>query len=367
MKIEQLGKAKVGYCNTPLELMPSLTKHLGKGQLYIKRDDLTGLALGGNKTRKLDYIVQYALENGYTALLTFGGIQTNHGRLTVAAAVRHGLKPILVLRGKQPEELSGNLLLDRLMGADIHFVDTTQAEELPQEAYEEIKKQFLEECTAQIVADYEAKGEKVLVIPVGGQSVIGTAGYVQAIPEIMKQMEEQGIKADYLVAGYGSTGTFAGLWAGAKYYHAPFEVIGIPIEPDYRPVEETAAFINELSAFFEMGITCKKEDIHLEFGEEASPYCGTGYNEPDRVTQEYIELLAKTEAIFTDPCYTGKVFHGFVKLVETGVIPSDKNAIFLHTGGAPGLWSKEHLESMQSRFWGENKGYAKEWIYGGRL
>ena len=113
MKLENLQRVPTGYINTPLEYLPGLTKELGKGKLYIKRDDMTGLAMGGNKARKLDYIVKYALDNGYTALMTFGGVQTNHGRLTVAAAVRYGLKPILVLKGKKPDQLSGNLLLDR--------------------------------------------------------------------------------------------------------------------------------------------------------------------------------------------------------------------------------------------------------------
>ena len=131
MKIENLKKANVGYTNTPLEFMENLSKKLGKGNLYIKRDDMSGLALGGNKTRKLEYLVQFAIDNGYTALMTFGGVQTNHGRLTVAAAVKYGLKPILVLKGKKPDYLSGNLLLDRLMGADIilliiHLLKTCQ-------------------------------------------------------------------------------------------------------------------------------------------------------------------------------------------------------------------------------------------------
>ncbi|MCI2056943.1 MAG: pyridoxal-phosphate dependent enzyme [Oscillibacter sp.] len=354
MKIENLKKAQVGYVNTPLEKMSALSEALGKGNLYIKRDDMTGLALGGNKARKLDYIVQFALDNGYTALMTFGGVQTNHGRLTVAAAVRFGLKPILVLKGAKPDYMSGNLLLDRLMGADIYFVDTTAADKLPEEQQAAAKKKFLDECTEKIVAQYEAKGEKVLNIPIGGQTVIGSAGYIQAIPEIMRQMKEQNIQAKHLVVGYGSTGTFAGLWAGAKYYHAPFEVIGIPIEPDYRPVNETVDFINELSRTFELGFTCKEEDLHLEMGGEGSDfYGGVGYNEPDHTTQSYIEMLAKTEAIFADPCYTGKVLHGFVDLLERGVIPAGDGAILMHTGGAPGLWTKEHLDSMQETYWSD--------------
>lgn len=349
MKIADLKYAQAGYVNTPLEYMPALTRELGGCPLYIKRDDLTGLALGGNKARKLNYIVQYALDNGYTALMTFGGVQTNHGRLTVAAAIRYGLKPILVLKGARPDYLSGNLLLDRLMGSDIYFVDSSALDALPEEEREAARQRHLEECTAKIIAGYEARGDKVLSIPVGGQTVIGSAGYVQAIPEIMRQMEEQRIQARYLVVGYGSTGTFAGLWAGAKYYHAPFEVVGIPIEPDYRPKEETAAFINELSAFFDMGFTCAAEDLRLECGPEEAPYGGVGYNAPDPVTQRHIELLARTEAIFADPCYTGKVFYGFTDLVRRGVLQG--GAILMHTGGAPGLWTQEHLDSMQERFW----------------
>lgn len=351
MKINELKHVPVGYVNTPLEYMPALTKKLGKGKLYIKRDDMTGLALGGNKARKLDYIVKYALDNGYTALMTFGGNQTNHGRLTVAAAIRYGLKPILILKGSKPEYMSGNVLLDRLMGADIYFVDTSAADALPEAERNAAKKKFVDACAEKVIAEYAARGEKVLSVPVGGQTVVGSAGYVQTVPEIMRQMEAQGIDAKYLVVGYGSTGTFAGLWAGAKYYNAPFEVIGIPIEPDYRPVAETVDFINELSRTFELGITCKEEDLHIEYGEGENFYGGVGYNEPDHITQDYIELMARTEAIFLDPCYTGKVFHGFVDLVRKGIIPDGEGAIMVHTGGAPGLWTKEHLDSMQEKFW----------------
>ena len=300
---------------------------------------------------KLDYIVKYALDNGYTALMTFGGNQTNHGRLTVAAAIRYGLKPILILKGSKPEYMSGNVLLDRLMGADIYFVDTSAADALPEAERNAAKKKFVDACAEKVIAEYAARGEKVLSVPVGGQTVVGSAGYVQAVPEIMRQMEAQGIDAKYLVVGYGSTGTFAGLWAGAKYYNAPFEVIGIPIEPDYRPVAETVDFINELSRTFELGITCKEEDLHIEYGEGENFYGGVGYNEPDHITQDYIELMARTEAIFLDPCYTGKVFHGFVDLVRKGIIPDGEGAIMVHTGGAPGLWTKEHLDSMQEKFW----------------
>ena len=319
MNINDLQKCPVGYNDTPLELMPNLTRSLGGGEPYIKRDDLTGIAMGGNKSRKLEYLVRHALDNGCTALMTFGGVQTNHGRITVAAAVKYGLKPILVLNGAKPDYCSGNLLLDRLMGADIYFVDTAAADSLPPARRKAAKNTYLEECARKIVKKYEADGHKVLRIPVGGQGVIGAAGYIQAVPEILRQMKEQGISAKYL-------------------------------EPDYRSKEETAAFINELSGYYSMGFTCSSDDIRLECVVAHAPFWGVGYNEPDEVTQRYIRLLAEQEAVFADPCYTGKVFRGFVELVRDGVIPRDENAIFLHTGGAPGLWGKEHLDQCRSSF-----------------
>lgn len=241
------------------------------------------------------------------------------------------------------------------MGADIYFVDYSSAENLPKDERHFAEKKFLQECADKIVKKYEMQGEKVLSIPVGGQGVIGSAGYAMFVPEIMKQMKEQDITAKYLVCGYGSTGTFAGLWAGAKYFNAPFEVIGIPIEPDYTPIEDTAKSINEISKFFDMGFTCKKEDIHLEIGNEAIPYGGTNYNEPDIETQKNIELMASTEAIILDPCYTGKVFRGFVDLIEKEIIPANENAVLLHSGGAPGLFGKEHCDSLQKLLWSDEE------------
>lgn len=351
MKVNEIKKVEVGYLNTPLEYMPNLTKEIGKGKLYIKRDDMTGLAFGGNKARKLDYLVQDAIEDGCNALMTFGGVQTNHGRMTVAAAVKYGMKPILVLTGPKPDYCSGNLILDRMMGADIHFIDTSAYADLPEPEKSEKTAAFLAQETEKLVAEYEKQGIHPYNVPVGGSSLVGAAGYINAIPEIMQQMKDQGIKAKYLVCGYGSMGTFGGLWAGAKYYNAPFEVIGVPVSPTFRGPEQIAGFIGKLSDEYELDITCSPEEIHLATGSKESPYYGVGYNIPDPVTQEYMALLARTEGIFTDPCYSGKIFHGFVDLVKSGVIPEGENAIFLHSGGTPAIWSKEHLDAAQEMFY----------------
>lgn len=163
MKLTELERIHVGYLDTPLEYMPNLTKELGKGKLYVKRDDMTGLAFGGNKARKLDYLVKDALDHGYNALMTFGGVQTNHGRMTVAAAVRYNMKPILVLTGPKPDYCSGNLILDRMMGADVHFIDTTAYADLPEPEKSEKTAAFLAQETEKIVAEYE-KQASILIM-----------------------------------------------------------------------------------------------------------------------------------------------------------------------------------------------------------
>ena len=184
MSFENLRKVKLGNYPTPLEKMENMTKLLGKGDLYIKRDDATGPAFGGSKTRKLEYLIREAIDTGCTAVLTVGGTQTNHGRTTVGAAVKYGLKPILVLSGKDTGYLSGNLTLDAMMGADIYFV--TDPSKTPQVIEDVCKK-------------YAEQGDKVYVIPGGGSNPVGAVGYIKSIEEILKQMEEQQIKIDHLV------------------------------------------------------------------------------------------------------------------------------------------------------------------------
>ncbi len=333
MKLEELKKVSLGSYPTPLEKMEHLTEKYGKGPLYIKRDDTTGPAFGGNKTRKLEYIIKDALDQGYTAMLTVGGPQTNHGRTTVAAAIKYGLKPILVLGGKMPEYLSGNLTLDAMMGADVYFTANREG------ALEEI------------IQNYEQKGEKVYNLPVGGSTVVGTAGYIMAAKEMVDQCKAMGIAPKYLVCAAGSIGTFGGLILGAKYFNAPFEVVGIPVQPakeDRRPA--IADFINKASEHYELGVTVKPEDIRIEAGPEDAPYSGQAYNQPDPITRKAMFELASTEGIILDPTYTGKAYRGFTHLVQSGTF-GNEGAIFLHTGGAVAVYTKEHLDAMQDELW----------------
>lgn len=333
MKLEDIKKVSLGSYPTPLQKMEHLTRQVGRGNLYIKRDDTTGPAFGGNKTRKLEYIMQDALEGGYTAMLTVGGPQTNHGRTTVAAAVALGLKPILVLSGAAPDTLSGNLVLDAMMGTDIVFA----GDDMPG-------------AVAATIARYEAQGDKVYNLPVGGTGIPGVLGYTMAVPEIMQQCKEMGIAPKWLVTASGSLGTFGGLVLGAKLYNAPFEVVAIPVSPlgeDYR--QRAADFINASAAHYGLDVAVAPEQLRVEPGPADAPYAGQAYNRPDPITRAAMFRLASTEGILLDPTYTGKGFRGMLDLVETGVIPAGDDVIFLHTGGAVALWTKEHLDDMQQQ------------------
>ncbi len=330
MKIEDMPKISLGEYPTPLQKLEHLTARHGKhATLYIKRDDATGPALGGNKTRKLEYVMAEAMNQGCTAMLTTGGPQTNHGRTTVAAAIHCGMKPILVLGGHKPDYLSGNLTLDAMMGTDIVFSEDVPA------------------AIEKTIARYEAQGDKVYNLRVGGSSMTGVCGYVMAVKEIMEQCEAMHIQPKYLVCAVGSLGTYGGLNAGVRYFHAPFKIMGVPVSP--QPMEErkknAADFINQISETYEMGFTVKPEELLINNGPEDNPYSGEAYNKPDPTTRSYMFELAREEGIILDPTYTGKAFRGFLEMADQGIIDGD--CIFLHTGGVPAVWTKEHLDDMQ--------------------
>ncbi|BES66161.1 D-cysteine desulfhydrase [Gottschalkiaceae bacterium SANA] len=334
MRIEDLKKVSLGHYPTPLEKMKNLSKNLGMGELFIKRDDTTGPAIGGNKTRKLEYLLQEAIESGCTAVLTYGGTQTNHGRTTVGAAIKLGLKPILILKGEDPGYLSGNLTLDALMGADLYFVSEENDQEM---------------AANEVIKEYERAGDKVYVVPMGGSNYLGAVGYIMSVKEIMKQMEDQVLTIDHVVCTVGSMGTYAGMLIGAKYFDAPFDVIGIPVMPEEKDAE-VLEYANEICSYFELDIRITEYDIKIAYGPANAPYAGEAYNQPDPITRDAIMMLAKSEAIMLDPTYTGKTFRGFVDLIQAGDwIKPHENAMFLHTGGTVALWTKEHLDDMQKQ------------------
>ncbi len=354
-KLEELLQKRVntGFLPTPLHKLKRLSQSIGKAELFIKRDDLTGLAAGGNKLRKLDYIMHDALKQGCNTVLTFGGVQTNHGRLTAAAAAKFGLKSIIMVYGIPPLEISGNLLLDRILGSEVVFMDTTELrQEIAGKSYGEVVKayqDFRESCVHSIVNSEVYAGDKIYEVPIGGHSIIGTYGYIAAVKEIMEQLTEMNECLDYLVVSNGSGGTFAGLWLGAKIFQAPFEVIGINVSSkSENETQHLVEHINEVAAHLGVEIRADIDDLCLY-----NDYIGEGYNVPDSETRKAIYKLAQLEGILVDPCYTGKGLRGFIDLVETEIIPNSKKAMFVHTGGTPGVNTKEHLEEFNKELWAD--------------
>ncbi|MBI9105601.1 MAG: pyridoxal-phosphate dependent enzyme [Spirochaetales bacterium] len=347
MKLKDKSKVNIGFYPTPLHKLSRLSSLTGKADMYIKRDDMTGIGGGGNKLRKLEYIVKEAIDAGCNTLLTYGGVQTNHGRLTAAVAGMNGMKSVIICFGPIPERMSGNLVLDRMFGAELVFMDTTEILKLPQDQMVEAFYKMKDESTSQVLEKYNVQGDKVFEIPMGGLSPAGTLGYFYAVKEIMQQCKEQKINPEYLVVSNGTGGTYAGLFLGAKYYNAPFKIKAISVAPLQEDAQQTLSnFINDVSKEFELGIKCDASDIDL-----SADYYGDGYNIPDAITRKAVYRLAETEGVIVDPCYTGKGFRGFLDMVEREVIPAQSSAIFLHTGGVPGIWTEEHNEAMRNDLW----------------
>lgn len=354
MKIEQLQKIDTGFLKTPIHKLENLSKKFDVN-IYIKRDDLTGFALGGNKIRKLDYLLKDAIDNECTVLLTYGGPQTNHGRLTAAVAARFGLKCGIIMDGPAPKKASGNLILDKMLGADLFFMDDSNFKKESKEIYAEKYKQLLNKTTKKVIKMYEESGDKVYVIPVGGSSPLGAAGYVMAAKEIKDQLEEMKINMDYVFTGFGSVGTFGGLYLGAKYFNTGFTPIGIAVShKNDSEIQEKVDYIKEANEFLELDVDVKLDDMWIEKG-----FVGISYNVPDSETRRYIYMMSREEAIILDPCYTGKTFRGMIEMIESGKIKKNSNIMLIHTGGAPGLFSEGHSEAMQRELWGEGQ---KEFI-----
>lgn len=345
------GKVSTAILPTPTHKLARVSE-ISKSDVYIKRDDMTGLAFGGNKLRKLDYIVKYCLDNGYTAVMTFGGNQTNHGRLTAAACAKFGLKSIILTSGKPPVEMSGNLTLDRILGCEVAFFDTADMIQrnlsLPKAEQIAAYLKFRDDCVQNIVDRYKAQGDKVYVLPIGGHTEEGVIGYFDCVAEIMAQEKEMGLEFDYVVVGNGSGGTLAGLLLGKKYYNPKFEIIGINIS-DKTDEEnwKTLSLANKASEKFEIPATIEPSDVYMA----TNDYTGIGYNVPDAETREAIEKMARLEGILCDPCYSGKVAMGLFDLVEKEIIPAGSKVLFLHTGGTPAIYTTVHHKEFEKELW----------------
>jgi D-cysteine desulfhydrase family pyridoxal phosphate-dependent enzyme len=318
---------------TPLHEMPRLRDALGGlarcPTILIKRDDLTGLALGGNKARKLEFLIADALAQHATVVVTTGAVQSNHARMTAAAARAAGLDVVLVLtaEGDDPP-LQGNLLLDRLFDATIHYVPPPSDPMLATSDVEEAK-------VAEVMHDLSARGERPYLIPVGGSSGIGVLGYVFGTREIVEQLRAAGEAPSRLYFASGSRGTQAGLTLGAKVFDAMYEVYGVAVsggEPWKR--ERALRIANEAAAH--AGLTSRVTERDLQTDQN---HIGEGYGIPTEECLDAIRVVAQCEGILLDPVYTAKAMAALIHHARSGALEPSSSVLFLHTGGVPALFA----------------------------
>lgn len=312
-KLQDFPRVALGLFPTPIQKLENVSRRFG-ANVYLKRDDLTGLGLGGNKVRKLEFLLADAKAQGAEVVFTTGGAQSNHAMLTAAAANRLGMKPILILKKRGVTARRGNQLLEHLMGTDVRFLDT--------DSYDDIY--------AEMDRVGKALGVPYYKIPCGGSNALGSLGYVACAEEIAGQ----GMRFDHLVCAEGSGGTMAGLALGAKLFLPGTKVHGMMVDSD--PFEEiTLRLMKEAAALLEADLEITTADFALR------DLCGPGYAIPSEEGNEAVRLLAETEGLFLDPVYTGKAFAGLVQMLTDGTVQPGENVLFLHSGGAGGLFAVE--------------------------
>ena len=317
-------------------------------RILIKRDDLTALGLGGNKARKLEYLVADAQAHGATTLITTGAVQSNHARMTAAAACVAGMRCVLVLTTQiddakvrlKPDAtpvpaLEGNLLLDHLYGARVRLVPSVDAM---------LAVGQDEAVVAEVVAEEQANGRTPYVIPVGGSSGIGVFGYVGGTAELVEQLSEGGITPSRLYYASGSRGTQAGLTLGAMLCEAPYRVYGVAVSAgEAEKIERARRIANEAATRLELPERLALADLVTD-----QNFIGKGYGIPTTGGMEAISLLARTEAIRLDPCYTSKGMAALVAHVRSGELTPTETVVFLHTGGMPALFTQGFADALHA-------------------
>ena len=320
--LKNISTIKLANLPTPLEEAPRLASKLDVSKLYFKRDDLTGLAGGGNKARKLEYDFYDIVQGRFDVVITSGGIQSNHARMTAAAGRKLGIDVKLVLGGPDFQILKGNLLLDAIFGAEIRYLVNDDSNDKLTEAMEKWADEL------------SGKGYKPFIIPIGGSSGLGALGYVNAMYETMLQLGDE--RKVQIVVGVGSCGTFAGTLLGSKIYLPDSRVIGISVSRTTPAIKKrTAEIITESARLINYEINT--DELQIE--------CYDGYfSEYGMMTKECAKAIydcANLEGILIDPVYTGKVLAGLTDLIEKEIIDKKIPIIFLHTGGLPIIFSFE--------------------------
>ena len=322
--LEKFERIKLGHFPTPIEYLKNITKYLGGPNIFIKRDDCTGLATGGNKTRKLEFLIPEAIKNKAELVVTVGAVQSNHARQTAAACALVGLKCLIILeqRLKDPPESymkSGNVFLNKIFGAEIKVCP---------------KNENVSKYTEKLIKDIKSKGTNIYFIPGGGSNPVGALGYVECLNEIIQENNKYNFSQ--IVHATGSAGTQAGLLAGRKYFNCDIPVIGICV----RHKKD----IQVDKVYTEAKKTCEKLRCDILNKSDVivhDEYIGSGYGEPTEEMKEATKLLARKEAILLDPVYSGKAFAGLIGLIKNKKFTKDDNVLFIHTGGAVSLSAYE--------------------------
>jgi L-cysteate sulfo-lyase len=327
LQLGRFPRVRLGHLPTPLEPLPRLSARLGGPKLWIKRDDCTGLATGGNKTRKLEYLVADALAQGADTLITVGALQSNHARQTAAAAAKLGLKCVLVLeeRVSQPTDAyrhNGNVLLDRLLGATLKLVPRDSS---------------MTAAAAMAADGVRQAGGKPYLIPGGGSNAVGALGYVGCALEMLQQATDCSMAIDHVVHATGSSGTQVGLIAGFDGMRSGVRVLGITVgRPRDNQEKNVGRLLDETWAHLGLAGEAPRDNIAAD-----DRYFGEAYGIPTPAMNEAVALVAETEAVLLDPVYSGKAMSGLIDLVRQGRFGKDENVVFVHTGGQAGLFAYE--------------------------
>ncbi|MCS6963270.1 1-aminocyclopropane-1-carboxylate deaminase/D-cysteine desulfhydrase [Thermoflexus sp.] len=336
-RLEAIPRVPLVNEPTPLEYLPRFSAAIGR-PIYLKRDDHIGPAMGGNKARKLEYLLADALRWGHHRVVTYGGLQSNHARITAAAARRLGLEPHLFYFAPRPSRLTGNLLVNDLLGAHMHFLPFGGGTRPRSLAWTD----FLVHLLAWV------RVGRHYFIPVGGRSVLGGLGYVRAALELHRQAQAEGLENAWVVMAVGTGGMLAGLWAGFTLLRSPLRLLGIDIGALWKNFPTTVARLAER--------ICARLGEPHRFSATEVPliertYAGPSYGVPSPEGNETLRRLARMEGILLDPIYTAKAFAGMLKQIEKGQLGKGEPVIFLHSGGLPALFAFE--EQAQDSALGE--------------
>jgi D-cysteine desulfhydrase family pyridoxal phosphate-dependent enzyme len=322
-----LPRLKFADLPTPIHSLPRLAAALGGPRLLVKRDDQTGLAFGGNKTRKLELLVAEAQANAARTLVTAGAVQSNHCRQTAAAAARFGLDCILVLSGQEPSIASGNLLLDQLFGAELVYVQRAERDQRLKEAFQNAWDQ----------------GRRPYLVPYGGSSPTGAAAYALAVDELMKQCRQsdlEGCPPDWIVFPSSSGGTQAGLVLGRRLYGYSGKILGISVdEPAGVLKARVAALATTTADLLAEHLKFSPDEVLVE-----DSYLGGGYGVLGEPEREAIRLFARHEGLLLDPVYTGRAAAGLIDLIRKGFFSRGETVLFWHTGGTPALFADQYRD-----------------------